>query len=117
MAKIKNITEKYDLKTKAFLREILEVSKNDFPVDMKKAVECDSEKFKNYSESSRTVKSEMFVIICNHFAISHERILEKIVAYHGISDIDEIKDIVNWFGLKLPRTEEEISKKFGLKST
>ncbi|MCY1721865.1 hypothetical protein OU798_16035 [Prolixibacteraceae bacterium Z1-6] len=117
MAKIKSIIEKYDLNSKGFLRTILELSKNDFPVEMKLAKEKFPVKFARYSESGKVVPAEMFVAICEHFTISHQRILEKIVAFYNISEINEIKQIVNWFGLKLPKTDEEISRKFGLKST
>jgi len=116
MAIFKSITEKYDLKSKAFLRATLEINKNDFPVDMKKAIEKFPEKFKNYSESSREIKSEMFVIICEHFGLSHQRILDKIVAFYNISEISDIKNIVLWFNLTLPKTQEEIAKNFGLKN-
>jgi hypothetical protein len=117
MAKFTNIIEKYDLNTKRFLRIILEVSKNDFPVEMKKAKEKYPERFVRYSESSKVVTAEIFVKICEHFVVSHQRILEKIVGFYNISDINEIKQIVIWFGLKLPKTDEAISKNFGIEST
>ena len=117
MAKEKSIIEKYDLNSKGFLRNISEVSKNDFPEEMRKAIAKYPDKFSKYSGSSKVVSAEMFVKICDHLTISHQRILEKIVALYNITDINEIKQIVNWFGLKLPKTDEEISKNFGIVST
>jgi hypothetical protein len=106
----------YRLNTKEFLREVLEMSKNDFPKEMKLAQEK-SDVFKNYSHTSKTVSTDMFVIICKHFGLSDKRILDKIVAIHNLTDISEIKRIVHWLGLKLPKTDEEISQNFGLKRT
>lgn len=107
----------YGLNTKSLLREVLEISKNDFPGAMKLASDKFPDKFKNYSHSSKTITTEMFLIICEHFAVSHQRILEKIVAFHNVVEVYEIKRIVIWLGLRLPKTDEEISQTFGLKST
>ena len=117
MKKEINAIKDYDLNSKGFLRDIIEVSKNNFPENMKIAIDKFPEKFAKYSEKSKNIPAEMFVTICEHFGLTHQRILDKIVACHCISNINEIKQIVNWFGLKLPKTDEEISINFGIKNT
>ncbi len=105
----------YSLNSKAFLREIVESSKNDFPKEMKLAKKSNPEKFAKYSETSKTISAELFVTICDHFGLSPQRILEKIIAQCGITEISEAIRISNWLGLKLPKADEEFMQNFGLK--
>lgn len=105
----------YNLNSKTFLREIVESSKNDFPKEMKLAKESNPGKFAKYSETSKTISAELFVAICEHFCLSHQRIIEKIIAHCNITDIDEARRIANWLGLKLPKADEEFIQNFGMK--
>lgn len=113
---MKNIRQ-FNLHTKALLREIIEINKNDFPVEMKVVKSKFPERFSKYSANSKTVSAELFVAICEHFGLSHQRILEKIVGYCNVTEKTEEIRIVNWLGLKLPKTDEELIRNFGRKDT
>ncbi|NQU53005.1 MAG: hypothetical protein HQ522_10760 [Bacteroidetes bacterium] len=101
----------YGLNTKALLREVLEMNSVQFPKEMKKAIEKYPDKFSFYSELAKTLHVGMFVIICEHFGMSHDLILDKIAIHKNVTDPKEIERIARWLGLKL--SIEEIRANFG----
>jgi hypothetical protein len=101
----------YNLNTKKLLRAVLEMN----PVQYSKEIKLYKNelllKFPRYSDAAHTLPNGAFVSICEHFGLSHDGILNKIVAYHGVSDKVEIERIARWMNLDL--TINKIRNQFG----
>ena len=105
----------YGLNTKVVLREILAMNRNELNATMNKALEKFPDRFTNYPKMGKKLPEGMFVLICEHLAYSHERILGKIIAYYTLTDPNEIKRIINWLGLDVSKSDEDIDRNFGIK--
>lgn len=106
---------RYGLNTKKTLRNVLELDRKKFNKNMNLALEKFPEKFTGYSKLDHNLRPGIFKIICEHFGLSQLEILERIAILFNIEDPSELKRIANWLGLRIPKTDEEIARNFGIK--
>ena len=106
---------KYGLNTKKTLRNVLELDRKKFNKNMNLALEKFPDKFTGYSKLDHNLRPGMFKIICEHFGLSHLEILERLAVCFEIENPTRLKKIAIFLGLKIPKTDEEIARNFGIK--
>jgi hypothetical protein len=101
----------YGLNTKKLLRAVLEMNPAQYTKELKPHKSKLMQKFPRYSDTANTLPIGAFVAICEHFGLSHDGILNKIIVYHGVTDKVEIERIARWLDLDL--SIDKIRNQFG----